>query len=128
QPALSELDAGTETGFDGFFAPALRRYLDDVRARALVELVEFEVAIVIARRLRDRSAILAEANAGALDAIDDAIHLRRQRAADEAFRVAPEIAVINPGAGAQLGFHHFQRLLARQARHLLVLDLDRPHA
>src|SRR6516225_5246913 len=124
---LAEIDAGPESCFDGFLAPALRRYLDEIRARAFVELVEFEIAIIVARGLRDRSAILAEANAGALDAIDDAIHLRRQRAADEAFRVAPEIAVINPGAGAQLGFHHFQRLLARQTRHLLVLDLDRAH-
>src|SRR5262245_11342146 len=127
QPDFAEIDAGTETGFDGFFAPALRRYLDDVRARALVELVEFEIAIIIARGLRDRSAILAEANARALDAIDDAIHLRRQRAADEAFRVAPEIAVINPRTGAQFGFHHLEILFARQARHLFVLDLDRPH-
>src|SRR5260370_2995105 len=92
-----------------------------------MELVEFEVAIVGARRLSDRSAILAEANARALDAIDDAIHLRRQGAADEALRVAPEIAIIHPGAGAQLGLHHFERLLARQARHLLVLDLDPSH-
>src|SRR5215813_5783066 len=121
------MDAGSETGFDGFFAPALRRYLDDVCARALVELVEFEIAIVVARRLRDRSAILTEANARTFDAIDDAIHLRRQRAADEAFRVAPEIAVINPRTGAQFGFHHLEILFARQARHFLVLDLDRPH-
>src|SRR5215469_15480362 len=127
QPDLAEIDAGPETRFDGFLVPALRRYLDDVRARALVELVEFEIAIVVARRLRDRSAILAEANARALDAIDDAIDLRRQRSADEAFRVAPEIAVIDPGAAAQLGLHHFQRLFARQARHLFILDLDRPH-
>src|SRR5262249_4605556 len=127
QPALSELDAGTETGFDGFFAPALRRYLDDVRARALVELVEFEIAIIIARRLRDRSASLAESNARALDAIDDAIHVGRQRAADKAFRVAPEIPVINPRTGAQFGFHPLEILFARQARHLLILDLDRPH-
>src|SRR5262245_48681930 len=127
QPDLAEIDAGPETGFDGFFAPALHRYLDDVRARALVELVEFEIAIIIARGLRDRSAILAEANARALDAIDDAIHLRRQRAADEAFRVAPEIAVVNPRMAAQFGFHHFEILFVRQARHLFVLDLDRSH-
>src|SRR5262245_7921276 len=127
QPDLAEIDAGPETGFDRFFAPALRRYLDDVRARALVELVEFEIAIVVACRLRDRSAILAEANARTLDAIDDAARLRRQRAADEAFRVAPEIAVINPRTGAQFGFHHFEILFARQARHLLVFDLDRSH-
>src|SRR5215813_871209 len=106
QPDLAEIDAGPETGFDRFFAPALRRYLDDVRARALVELVEFEIAIIIARRLRDRSAILAEANARTLDAIDDAIDFRRQRTADEAFRVAPQIAVIDPGMGAQFGLHH----------------------
>src|SRR5262249_3502543 len=87
----------------------------------------FEIAIVVARGLRDRSAILAEANARALDTINDAIRLRRQRAADEAFRVAPEIAVINPRTAAQFGFHHFQILFARQARHLFVLDLDRSH-
>src|SRR5262245_16970686 len=127
QPDLAEIDAGTETGSDPFVAPALRRYLDDVRARALVELVEFEIAIIIARGLRDRSAILAETNARTLDAIDDAARLRRQRAADEAFRVAPEIAVINPRMAAQFGFHHFQILFARQARHLFVLDLDRSH-
>src|SRR5215467_15042555 len=127
QPDLAEIDAGPETRFDGFLAPARRRYFNQVRARAFVELVEFEIAIVVTRRLRDRSAILAEANARALDAIDDAIDFRRQRAADEALRVAPEIAVINPRAAAQLGLHHLQRLFARQARHLLVLDLDRPH-
>src|SRR5262245_11044011 len=127
QPDFDEIDAGPETCFDGFLAPALRRYLDEIRARALVELVEFEITIIVARRLRDRSAILTEANARALDAIDDAVRLRCQRAADEAFRVAPEIAVINPRTGAQFGFHHFEILFARQARHLLVLDLDRPH-
>src|SRR5262249_18798487 len=124
---LAEIDAGPETRFDGFLVPALRRYLEEIRARALVELVEFEIAIIVARGLRDRSAILAEANARALDAINDAIRLRRQRAADEAFRVAPEIAVIDPRTAAQFGLHHFEILFARQARHLLVLDLDRPH-
>src|SRR5215470_9716123 len=124
---LAEIDAGPETRFDGFLVPALRRYLDQIRARALVELVEFEIAIIVARGLRDRSAILAEANARAVDAIDDAIRLRRQRAADEAFRVAPEIAVIDPRTAAQFGLHHFEILFARQARHLLVLDLDRAH-
>src|SRR5262245_66340670 len=127
QPDLAEIDAVSKTGFDRFFAPALRRYLDDVRARAFVELVEFEIAVVVARGLRDRSAILTEANARALVAIDDAVRLRCQRAADEAFRVAPEIAVINPRTGAQFGFHHLEILFARQARHLFVLDLDRPH-
>src|SRR5262245_50225863 len=127
QPDFAEIDAGPETCFDGFLAPALRQYLDEIRARALVELVEFKIAIIVARRLRDRSAILTESNARALDAIDDTVRFRRQRAADEAFRVAPEIAVINPRTGAQFGFHHFEILFARQARHLLVLDLDRPH-
>src|SRR5215472_7466603 len=127
QPDLAEIDAGPETRFDGFLVPALRRYLDQIRARALIELVEFEIAIIVARGLRDRSAILAEANTRALDAIDDAIRLRRQRAADEAFRVAPEIAVIDPRTAAQFGLHHFEMLFARQARHLLVLDLDRAH-
>src|SRR5262249_23256033 len=127
QPDLAEIDAGPETRFDELLIPALRRYLDQIRARALVELVEFEIAIMVARGLRDRSAILAEANARTLDAIDDAIRLRRKRAADEAFRVPPEIAIITPRMGAQLGFHHFEILFARQARHLLILDLDRPH-
>src|SRR4029450_7527340 len=60
-------------------------------------------------------------------AIDDAARLRRHRTADEAFRVAPEIAVINPRTGAQFGSHPLEILFARQARHLLVLDLDRSH-
>src|SRR5215469_15128365 len=100
QPDLAEIDAGPETRFDGFLVPALRRYLEEIRARALVELVEFEIAIIVARGLRDRSAILAEANARALDAIDDATPCRSQRAADEVFLVAPHIAVRDPRTAA----------------------------
>src|SRR5262245_66287677 len=95
QPDFAEIDAGPETCFDGFLAPALRRYLDEIRARALVELVEFKIAIIVARRLRDRSAILTEANARALDAIDDAVRLLCPHAAYEYIRAEHDIAYIH---------------------------------
>src|SRR2546430_8812328 len=127
QPDLAEIDTGPQTRFDRFLASPFSRYFDDICARILVELVESEIAVVVARGFRDRSAILDEANARALDAVDHAIRLYRQRAADKAFRVAPEIAVIDARASAQFRLHHFEILFAHNARHLLVLDLDRAH-
>ena len=106
---------------------AARLDLHDIGARVLVELVEFEVAVVVARRLGDRDAVARQPHGRALDAIDDAIGLGRERAADEAFRIAPEVAVVDPRLGAELGPHHLEPLVARHARHLLVLDLDRAH-
>src|SRR4029450_652558 len=50
-----------------------------------------------------------------------------QRAADEAFRIAPEIAVVDPRPGPGFRLHHLEPLLARDARHLRVLYLDRAH-
>src|SRR5262249_46330001 len=127
QPDLAEIDTRAQMGLDRFLAPPLRGNLDNIRARLLIEPIEFEIAVVVTGRLRDRSAVLDEANARALDAIDRAVRLRRERAADEAFRVAPEIAVIDAGTSAQLRFHHVEVLFARNARHFLVLDLDRAH-
>src|SRR4029079_15241822 len=72
-------------------------------------------------------AVLEQFDVGPLDAIDRAVRLARDRAADEAFRVAPEVAVIDPRLAAELGLHHLEALLARHARHVLVLDLDRAH-
>src|SRR5262249_8792713 len=127
QPDLAEIDTRAQLGFDRFLALPLRGDLDNIRPRILIELVESEIAVVVARRLRDRSAVLDEANACALDAVDRAVRLHRERAADETLRVTPEIAVIDAGARAQLRFHHVEVLFARDARHLLVLDLDRAH-
>src|SRR5438128_3468477 len=87
---LAEVDAHTEFCTDRLFAP-LRPDLDHITAGVLVELVEFEVAVIVAPGLGDRTTVLEEAHARALDAIDDAVRLRRNRAADETFRVAPEI-------------------------------------
>src|SRR5262245_6279685 len=127
QPDLAEIDTRAQMGLGRFLAPPFRGNLDNIRARLLIEPIKFEIAIVVARCLRDRSAVLDEANARALNAIDRAVRLRRERAADEAFRVAPEIAVIDAGTSAQLRFHHVEVLFARNARHFLVLDLDRAH-
>src|SRR5262245_14841648 len=82
---------------------------------------------MVAHRLRHDPAVLAEADVRALNAIEDAVRLRRQRAADETFRIAPEIAVVDPRLGPGFRLHHLEPLLARDARHLRVLDLDRAH-
>src|SRR5208282_4112645 len=78
-------------------------------------------------RHRYGGSILDELHAGALDAVDDTVLLLGDRAADETFRVAPEVAIEDPRFCAELGLHHFEVLFARQARHFLVLDLDRAH-
>src|SRR5262249_27872198 len=63
----------------------------------------------------------------ALDAIDDPARFRRERATDEAFRIAPQVAVIDARLRAELGPHHFKALLARHALHRGVLDRERAH-
>src|SRR5262245_9302084 len=127
QPDFAEIDARTELRLDRPLGAAGGGNLDEVRTGILVQLVEFEVAVVVAHRLRDGPAVLAEADARAFDAIDDAVRLGRQRAADEAFRIAPEIAVVDTRLGPGFRLHHLEPLLARDARHLRILDLDRAH-
>src|SRR5262249_14534100 len=83
--------------------------------------------VVVACGFRDQRAAPRQAHAGALDAIDRAVRLRRQRAANEALRIAPEVAVIDARRRPQFGLHHFEPLLARDAGHLGVLDLDSAH-
>src|SRR5262249_44879753 len=68
-----------------------------------------------------------ELHARALNAFDDPLPLLGHRAADEAFRIPPQIAVINAGSAAELGFEHFEILLTDKARHFLILDLDGAH-
>ena len=109
------------------FLLALGRDFHDIGARVLVELVELEVAVVVARGLGDQQAAAQQPHARALDAVDDAVCLRRERAADEAFRIAPQVAVIDARLGGELGPHHFEALVARHPRHLVVLDADRAH-
>src|SRR5439155_14562413 len=101
--------------------------LDRIGARALVELVEFEIPVVVAGRLRDQRAVAQQPYARALQVIDAAIRLRRERAADEAFRIAPQVSVVDPRLAGELGPHHFEALSARHPRHLLVFDLERAH-
>src|SRR5262249_26780689 len=124
---LAEIDARPEACLDGPGAPPCGRNLDEIGAGIFVEPVELEVAVVVARRLGDGAPVLAKRNARPLDAIDDAVCFRRQRAADEAFGVAPEVAVVHARPGTQLALHHFEALVARHARHLLVLHLERAH-
>src|SRR5262249_10332229 len=93
----------------------------------LIEPVELEVAVIVARRFRQERPALHQPNARALDAIDGTIRLCGERTADEAFRIAPQIAIVDARPRAQFGLHHFEALLARHARHLRVLDLDRAH-
>src|SRR5215813_4839125 len=86
-----------------------------------------EVAVVVACRLGHDSAVLEEPDARALDAIDDASGFGRDRTANEAFRVAPEIAVIDPRLGGEFGTHHLETFVFRHARHVGVFDVDRSH-
>src|SRR6476620_6200576 len=113
QPYFAEVDASAEIRLDRLAGVPWRGDLDLVAARILVELVELEVAVVVARHFSDRAAVPGQANACSLHAIDRAIRLRCQCAADEAFRIAPEIAVIDPRLGAGVRLHHLQSLLAR---------------
>ena len=46
-PDLAEIDADAERGLDRLLAPAGRRDLDRVGAGIFVELVEFEIAVVV---------------------------------------------------------------------------------
>src|SRR3974390_1992295 len=96
-------------------------------AGILVEPVELEVAVIVRRRHRNASAILDELDAGAFDAVDNAILLPGNRAADEAFGVAPQVAVIAPRFCAKLGLHPFEPLVADEPRHFVVLELERAH-
>src|SRR5665811_1201947 len=121
------IDAGAELGAEGLLGPAGRRDLDGVFARILVQPVEFEVAVIVGGGLRHHGAALEQAHAGALDAIDDAICLHRDRAADEAFCVAPQILVVDAWTRAELGFHDFEPLLARELRHLVIFYAERAH-
>src|SRR5580692_1973405 len=123
---LAEIDAGAEVGFYGLGAAAGEN-LHRIAAGILVELVEFEVAVIVGGRYRDRNAVLDQLDARALDAIDDAVPGLGDRAADEAFGIAPQIAIIDARFRIQLRLHDFEMLLARHARHLLVLDLDGAH-
>src|SRR5712671_7486349 len=127
QPDLAQIDALAELRLDRLPGPAGRLDLDRIGAGALVELVELEIPVVVARRLRHRLAGLQEPDFGALDAVDGAALLGRQRAADEAGRIAPEIAVVDARPGAELGLDHRQSLVARDPVHLGVVDLDGPH-
>ena len=126
QPDFTEIDAGAEIGFDGL-GVAAGKDLHSVAARILVELVEFEVAVIVCRRQCDRGAVLDQLDAGALDAIDDAVSFLGERAADETLRIAPQIAIIDPRLRAKLGLHHFEILLLRQPRHIAILDFDGAH-
>src|ERR1700685_4079316 len=83
---LAEIDAGPEIGFHGL-GPAAGENLHAIAAEILVELIEFEVAVIVGRRHRDRNAVLDQLDARALDAIDDAVLGLGDRAADEAFGI-----------------------------------------
>src|SRR6202030_4580070 len=91
---LAEVDAGAEIGFDGL-RPAAGENLHRIAAGILVESIEFEVAVIIGGRYRDRNAVLDQLDARALDAIDDAVLGLGDRAADEAFGIAPQVSIID---------------------------------
>src|SRR5271170_1976831 len=95
QPDLAEIDADAEIGLQNL-GPAAGVDLQRVAARILVEPVEFEIAVIIGRGHGDGGAVLDELHARARDAIDGAVLFLGERAADEAFRIAPQIAVIDP--------------------------------
>src|SRR5262245_34850423 len=127
QADLAEVDAHTKLGLDSLLAMALGLDLDDISAGILVELVKFEVAVVVALQLGDRLAVADEPHSGTLDAVDNAVRLRRHRAADEALRIAPEIAVIDARLGAEVVTHDFETFIPGLALHLLVFDENRAH-
>src|SRR5215467_12401629 len=87
---LTQIDAFAELGVHGFLLAALGD-LDHISAGVFLELVELEVAVVVARRLSHHLAALHELHACTLDAVDDAVGFARDAAADEASRITPEI-------------------------------------
>src|SRR5215813_15632246 len=105
---LAQIDARAEFGLDRLLPAVLVRDFDDIYARILVELVKFEVAVVVTCRLSHDSAVLEEPHTRALDAVDDAVRFGRDRSANEAFRVAPEIAIIDPRLRGEFGTHHLE--------------------
>src|SRR5215813_4841940 len=83
---LTQIDACSELRLDRRLRAARGCDLDRVAAGVLLELVELEVPVIVAHRLGHDAAVLDEPHARALDAVDRAIRLGRQRAADEALR------------------------------------------
>src|ERR1051325_113623 len=126
QPDLAQGNARAEAGVEHLGA-AECHHGNGVAARILVELVELEVAVVVGGGARDGLAVLDQMDVRALDAIDHAAHFRRDAATDEAFAVAPEVAVIDPRLGFCFGVHHLEAFVARHPRHLVILDLDGAH-
>src|ERR1700731_3964244 len=107
QPDLAEIGAGAERDIHGLGAAAAKD-LHGITAGFLVEPVEFEVAVIVGGGHRDRGAVPDQLHAGALDAIDRAVLLLGDRAADEALRIAPQVAVIDPRLRADVGLHDFE--------------------
>src|SRR5208282_6196650 len=104
----------------------LGRDLHDIAPRVLVEPIKPEVAEVIAHRFSNGEVILHKPYLRTLNAVHTLTAIGRDSAADEAFRVAPQVAVIDARPGVKLGLHHFELLLARHMLHLVVVKLDRP--
>src|SRR5580700_4987272 len=72
QPDLAQIDAGAERGLERPGAAAGEN-LHGVAAGILVELVEFEIAVIVGGGHRHRHAVLDQLDAGAFDAVDDAV-------------------------------------------------------
>src|SRR5262245_23537528 len=123
---LAQIDAFPKFRFDGLLLAVLAD-LDHVGAGAFLELVELEVAVVVTGGLRHQLAILQKLHARAFNTVDYAARLGRYAAADEAGRIAPEVAVVDPRLAAELRPHHLEALLVRHAGHLVVLELHRAH-
>src|SRR5579863_6862851 len=94
QPDLAQIDAGAEADVYRL-RPATGENLYRIVAGILVELVEFKITVIVSRRHRDRRAVSEKLHARAFDAVDHAVLFFGHRAADEAFRVAPEITVVD---------------------------------
>src|SRR5262249_39887314 len=93
---LAQVTPRADFCLDCFLPAVLVRDFDHVYSRVLVELVKFEVAVVVACRLGHDSAVLEEPDARALDAIDDASGFGRDPTPNEPFPVPPQIPVIDP--------------------------------
>src|SRR5262245_34600610 len=80
---FAKAKAGAKHGIDGS-GLAVGTDFDGVAARVLVELVEFEVAVVVGGGVGDHGAALEQPHARALDTVDHPAGLARHRTGDEA--------------------------------------------
>src|SRR5579859_279236 len=85
-PDFAEIDAGPQIDLENFRA-AGGEDLNGIASRILIQPIEFKVAEIVRGGHRERGAVFDKLHACAFDAVDDALPLLGDRAADEAFRI-----------------------------------------